>query len=194
MRFEKWNEILDQGTFPVYDRPEQTAWRQWATGLALAATGRLGMAKSTLAELRKTLDTVTATKEPLSIAAMELDAAIAARGGNRKKGYKLFRKAADREAALMYTEPPSYPRPAVEGLANVALALRDYRTAERAYRETLDREPGSGRALFGLAVALDGLGRDTDAADVRARAAKAWANADADLPQVQKLRTYTAGQ
>jgi tetratricopeptide (TPR) repeat protein len=194
VRFEKWNEILDDRTVPAYDRPEQTAWRQWATGLAQAATGRLDLAKSTLEDLRKTLEAVTATKEPLSIAAIELEAAIAARGGDRKKGYELFRKAGDCEAAMVYTEPPSYPRPAVEGFANVALALGDYVVAEEAYRDTLAREPGSGRALFGLAAALDGLGRGSDAAEARARAAQAWRNADADLPQVQKLRTSNAGQ
>jgi len=135
---------------------------------------------------------VTATREPIRIAATELEASITARAGDRKKGYDLFRKAADREAAMPYTEPPSYPRPAVEGWANVALALGDFATAERAYRDALAREPGSGRAYFGLAAALDGLGRAADARECLARAAKAWANADADLPQVQRLRAASA--
>ena len=74
----------------------------------------------------------------------------------------------------------------------MAMALGDPAVAERAYRETLEREPGSGRAYFGLAAALDGLGRQTEARDARSRAAKAWANADASLPQVQSLKTSTA--
>ena len=93
---------------------------------------------------------------------------------------------------MPYTEPPSYPRPVVERWANVALALGDFTTAEHAYRDALAREPGSGRAYFGLAAALDGLGRTTDAREFLARAAKAWANADADLPQVQRLRAASA--
>jgi Flp pilus assembly protein TadD len=80
----------------------------------------------------------------------------------------------------------------VEGWGNVALALGDYATAEKAYREALAREPGSGRAFFGLAAALDGQGKTADARTARDRAAKAWANADANLPQMQKLRTSTA--
>ncbi len=68
---------------------------------------------------------------------------------------------------MLYTEPPSYPRPVVEGLGNVALALDDYAAAEKAYRETLEREPGSGRAYFGLAAALDGLGKSTEAREAR---------------------------
>ena len=194
VRFEKWNDILDGKTIPVYDKPEQNAWRHWALGLAQAATGQMDKAKATLADMQKDLEGVTSSKEPIGIGVQELEAAIAARSGDQKKGYELFRKAADREAAMLYTEPPSYPRPVVEGWASVALTRGDFATAEKAYRETLGREPGSGRAFFGLAAALDGLGKASDARDARSRAAKAWANADADLPQVLRLRTSTAGQ
>src|SRR5262249_42504533 len=135
---------------------------------------------------------VTSAREPIAIAAQELEATIAARGGDRKKAYELYRKAADREAALLYTEPPAYPRPVVEGWANVALALGAYTTAEKAYRDALVREPASGRSYFGIAASLDGVGRTAEAQAVRARAAKAWAHADANLPQMQKLRTSTA--
>src|SRR3989442_7865298 len=192
VRFEKWNEILDGQTIPVYDKPEQQAWRHWAMGLAYSATGQPDKAKATVADMQKDLDAVTSSKEPIGIALQELEATIAARAGDRKKAYELYRKAADREAAMLYTEPPAYPRPVVEGWGNVALVLGDYATAEKAYRDTLAREPGSGRAFFGLATALDGLGKATEAIEARGRAAKAWANADANLPQVQKLRTATA--
>ncbi len=192
VRFEKWNEILDGTTIPVYDKPEQNAWRHWAMGLAYSANGQPDKAKATLAEMHKDLDAVTSAKEPLGIASQELEATIAARGGDQKKAYELYRKAATREANIMYTEPPAYPRPVVEGWANVALALGDYATAEKGYREALEREPGSGRAFFGLAAALEGLGKAAEARAARDRAAKAWANADPNLPQMQKLRTSTA--
>lgn len=192
VRFEKWEAIQDGATIPVYDKPEQRAWRHWALGLAQANTGQIDRAKATLADMHKDLSSVTSAKEPIAIAAQELEAKIAARGGDRKKAYELYRKAADREAAMLYTEPPAYPRPVVEGWGNVALALGDYATAEKAYRETLAREPGSGRAYFGIAASLDGLGRGDEAQAARAHAAKAWASADANLPQKQKLRTSTA--
>jgi tetratricopeptide (TPR) repeat protein len=192
VRFEKWNEILDGRTIPIYDKPEQNAWRHWATGLAYVHTGQMDKGKATLAEMQKDLEGVTSSKEPIGIGVQELEAVIAAKTGDRKKGYDLFRKAADREAAMLYTEPPSYPRPVAEGFAHVALALGDYATAEKEYRETLGREPGSGRAYFGLAAALDGEGKSAEARDARAKAAKAWVRADSNLPQVQKLRMSTA--
>jgi hypothetical protein len=193
VRFERWPAILDGRTIPVYDKPEQNAWRLWAIGLAQAATGKNKEAKATLAELQKQVAVATGTGEPLKIAALELEATIAGRGGNRKKANRLFAQAADREARLMYTEPPSYPRPVVEGWANTALATRDFATAERQYREALNREAGSGRAFFGLAAALRGQGKTAESRSAQERGVKAWAKADADLPQLQSIRT-TAGQ
>lgn len=184
VRFERWDLILDGTTIPVYDKPEQRAWRAWAVGLARAAQGRVKDARAAHAEMKTSLESITATRRPLTAAEMELAATIAARKGDRKKGYELFRKAAGIEAALLYTEPPSYPRPVVEGLAATALALRDYAVAEKAYREALAREPGSGRAYFGLAAALNGLKKAAEAEEMKARALKAWDKADADLPQM----------
>ena len=193
VRFERWQEILDGKTIPVYDKPEQHAWRLWAIGLAQSATGQTKRAKATLADLNKQVAIATGTGEPLKIAALELEASIAARSRKRKQANQLFAKAAQREANMIYTEPPSYPRPVVEGWANTALATGDLATSEQAYRETLKREPGSGRAFFGLSQTLQRQGKDAEAREARARGVKAWAKADADLPQLQNARV-NAGQ
>lgn len=192
VRFERWDMVLDGTTIPVYDKPEQHAWRLWATGLAHAAQGRLAEARQAQNEMKKHLESITASKRPLAIAEVELDATIAARGGNTKKGYELFRQAADMEAALLYTEPPSYPRPVVEVFGATAMARGDYAIAERAYREALSREPGSGRAYFGIAAALQAQNKIAEAQEMSAKGMKAWDKADADLPQM-RTTTHTAG-
>ena len=51
VRFQKWDVILDGTTIPVYDRPEQHAWRLWAIGLAQASTGQVDKARATLREM-----------------------------------------------------------------------------------------------------------------------------------------------
>ena len=191
VRFERWEALLDPATFPSYDKPVQRAWRAWGSGLAAAATGDLARARAALAEFQQARDQATASKGPLAVAALELEAAIAAREGDRAKGYELFRRAADTEAALIYTEPPSYPRPVVEGWGIVALALGDYETAVQAFREALQREPGSGRAYFGIAEALTGLGHAAEARDMRQRAERAWDKADPDL---RRVTTSAGGQ
>ncbi len=185
VRFERWNEILDGRTLPVYDRPEQNAWRLFATGLAYAATGKRAESQVALKEMTDILPKLDASRRPLAIAQMELEATLAAYRGDRKRSRYLFTKAKDLEAGLLYTEPPSYPRPVVEGWGAAALMLRDFGSAEKAYREALVREPGGGRAMFGLAAALKGLGRTADSEKILGEARKAWARADADLPQMK---------
>ena len=172
VRFERWDLVLDGTTVPIYDKPEQQAWRLWATGLAHAALGQEAEARAAHAEMREQLKKVTATVRPLTVAELELDATIEARGGDRKKGFEMFRTAADMEAALIYTEPPSYPRPVVEGWATTAMALGDAGVAEQAYRTALAREPGSGRAYFGIAAALRAQNKlaDAQAMDAKGRA------------------------
>jgi tetratricopeptide (TPR) repeat protein len=192
VRFERWELVLDGTTVPVYDKPEQQAWRLWAVGLAQTAFGRIQDAQATHARLREQLKKVTATVRPLTVAELELEAAIEARTGDRKKAYELYRQAADMEAALIYTEPPSYPRPAVEGWAATAMALGDHGVAERAYREALIREPGSGRAYFGIAAALHAQNKAAEAQAMDAKGRQAWDKADADLPQLRPSTSSAA--
>jgi tetratricopeptide (TPR) repeat protein len=186
VRFERWDLVLDGTTIPVYDKPEQHAWRLWATGLAHAAQGRPDAARTALQEMKKHVQAATAIKRPLAIAELELEATVAARSGDKTKAYEQFWKAADMEAALLYTEPPSYPRPVVEGLANTAAALGDLDVAERAYTTALDREPGSGRAFFGLAAVFKRMNRSAESARMSATGIAAWDNADRDLPQLRR--------
>ena len=183
VRFERWNVILDGATIPVYDRPEQQAWRLWATGLAQVNTGQIDKARATLGQLSEQVKKAEGSKRPLGIAEMELEATIMAHGSDRAKALTLFRKAADTEAALIYTEPPSYPRPVVEGMANTALAVGDPVTAEKGYREALEREPGSGRAFFGLALALQAQGKTIEGRLAHERGLMKWDKADDDLLQ-----------
>ena len=185
VRFERWDLALDASTIPVYDKPEQHAWRTWAIGLAYAAHGRLDDARTALAQMKTRVGAATATKRPLEIAEMELAATIAARSGDRSHAYDLFRTAAAKEAALLYTEPPSYPRPVAEGFAATAAALGDHAIAAQAYREALSREPGSGRAYFGLAATLRALNQPDAARQMSQRGVQAWDKADADLPQLK---------
>ena len=82
------------------------------------------------------------------------------------------------QADMLYTDPPTYPRPFLESAGKRALRNRDFKTAEARYRKLLEREPGGGRALSGLADALTGEGKTSEAESVRADFQKAWARAD----------------
>ena len=112
---------------------------------------------------------------------------------NAKSANELFRKVADIEAALIYTEPPYCPGRVVEAWTSTALALGDYKTAERAYREAFSREPGSGRAYFDLAGTFRGQSKTEDARRMEARACEAWDKADGDLPQLRASMSPSSG-
>ena len=194
VRFETWDAILDGTTLPVYDKPEQKAWRTGGRlGLASDATGQDDAAREALADMESSAQRGQRPRRSRCSSPRRSSKATSPRAcGDRKKGFELLRKAADREAEMIYTEPPSYPRPAVEGLANVALALGDVKEAERGYREALEREPGSGRAYFGLAATFTAAGRAADAREMSTKGLRAWDKADDDLPQLRSAKTATA--
>jgi uncharacterized protein HemY len=75
------------------------------------------------------------------------------KSGRRAKGFDALERAAEREIALPYNEPPAYPRPAWEAMGQAALEARAWARAEKAFRRALEQNPGSPRAMEGLAAA-----------------------------------------
>jgi tetratricopeptide (TPR) repeat protein len=104
----------------------------------------------------------------------------------------LLREAIEEELKLGYSEPPLYPQPMEEVAGKVALELKRWQEAEEFFRRALERDPGSGRALFGLMQAQQGAGKDKEAKETYARFIKAWAKADSDLPEMQRARETAA--
>ena len=75
------------------------------------------------------------------------------------------------------------------------MALGDPGVAEQAYRSALAREPGSGRAYFGIAAALRAQNRLADAQTMDAKGRGCSADkADSDLPQLRQATSSTAGR
>ena len=61
------------------------------------------------------------------------------------------------------------------------MRARDFGGAEKIYREDLERNPESGRALFGLQAALAAQGRQLEAGALQKRIDRAWRVADVKL-------------
>ena len=57
----------------------------------------------------------------------------------------------------------------------------EYAEAEAVFRKEIDKNPRNGRALFGLAAALDMQNKKTSAELVRQEFEAAWKNADTKL-------------
>jgi tetratricopeptide (TPR) repeat protein len=152
---ERWEEILDGTTLPVYDKPREMAWRHWAVGVAQAARRNAAGAAEALDSMDEALDSYQekvkqAVPAELRVARQELQAQILIARGKLDDGFARMEKTAARERALIYSEPPFYPRPVNEALGRLAMAHSRLDLAERAFRASLDQSPASFMGTQGL--------------------------------------------
>ncbi|HEY9219287.1 MAG TPA: hypothetical protein VIO94_14655, partial [Phenylobacterium sp.] len=94
-----------------------------------------------------------------------LDGEIARRSGDLPGAVGHFRRAAQMEKALPYTEPPYWHQPVSHLLGAALLQAGDPKGAEAVYRESLFVYRRDVWALAGLAQSLDAQERTVEAAD-----------------------------
>ncbi|HEX7159284.1 MAG TPA: hypothetical protein VF214_09735 [Edaphobacter sp.] len=126
----------------------------------------------------------------LDIAAMELRASVLLAQGRGVESDAMFTKAADAERALGYREPPTYIRPVGETRGDALMRAGRYDDAKKAYEAALGERPNSGFPLFGMAQADEALKQTREATADYARLMRAWAQADADLPQLKAAHAW----
>lgn len=157
---ERWDDILAGKLLPNYDKPREKIWTHWARGLAFVAKGDSASAK----EEGKLMDAamkefnVKVKRMPtaeLQTARLELEAQIAAATGRNKRAMNTFKKASDKERAMVYSEPPYYPRPVAIAMGNLALKLKMRDKAEVAFKIALEQYPASFQAENGLRAASE---------------------------------------
>jgi len=201
-RFHKWDDVMK------YPQPDSkmlitTAFWHFSRGMALAETGKPADAEKELAALRETMKQIPATANlfttPVSIAWKVgddlLQGEIAESRGDRKAAIELLRAAVVSESKVNYAEPPDWDLPVREWLGRALLRDGQYAEAEKTFREAIARNPRNGRALFGLAEALDKQGKSSSAELVRREFSNAWANADTTLTVAElygNTKTMTA--
>jgi tetratricopeptide (TPR) repeat protein len=177
----------------------------YANGLAKLHKGDLAGARAELAALERESayirEKLTKEKEApqlgrqrqqsraLNVAPLELKARIlAADKAKPEDVLAILKQAIEEEAKLGYSEPPIYPNPTEEMAGRVMLALQNAKEAEAFFTAALERDPGSGRALLGLSQAQQALGKGDEAKSHHAKFVKAWARADAELPESAKAK------
>jgi len=153
---EKWDEILDGKTLPVYDKPRENAWRAWAVGLAYSAKGDSKAAARQLKAMEAALKQLKdKTKNPtpahFKVAKEELKGQVAIASNKAERGLKILQAASRKERSLRYSEPTSYPRPVIDVLAQAALRSGKLELAKTCFQEALEQNPSSPRAERGLA-------------------------------------------
>jgi hypothetical protein len=202
------------------------AWRYYAQALAkigrldlAAARAQLDLLEREIHGLKekfeKAKDLPQAGRQrqqlrALAVAPIELKARLAAREAAIKplpgspaeqtkkedEAIRLLREGIEEEIKLGYSEPPLYPNPMEEVAGKVCLELKRWKEAEEFFRAALERDPGSGRAYFGLMQAQQALGKSNESRISYAKFLNAWSKADADLPEMRRAKelagTYSA--
>lgn len=190
VRFGKWDDILREPP-PDADLLYPTAVWHYARGIAYARRGELDRAKKELKQVR----TIAAdakleeiriwglnpTSSLARIAALVLQAEIAAASKDAKTAVAKLRKAIAIEDSLIYGEPPDWFYPVRHNLGAILLEAGKARAAERVYRADLARFPDNGWSLFGLAQSLRAQGKSKEAVKVERQFEKAWQHADVEI-------------
>lgn len=188
VRFHRWNDIL-KSPGPDPGMPITNAVWRFARAIAYAATGRVGDAE---AERKLFMDAeksvpaeafwdLNSAGNVLKIAETVLDARIALAKQDNKSAIELLRKAVEAEDSLNYTEPSSWHIPVRESLGGALLLNGEHEEAEKVFRAELEKNPRSGRSLFGLMESLKAQGKTYDAGLVQREFETSWKNADTKL-------------
>lgn len=190
VRFGRWDEIAAAAN-PAPDLPYVTAIWHYAQGMAAVRQSRMDDAQRHLDALRRhavdpAMDKLTMwDRYPLAhavkIAERSVAAELAAARGEHAAAISALREAVAIEDAIPYDEPPGWHAPVRHTLGAVLLDAGRAGEAEQVYREELQRNPGNGWSLFGLARSLELQGKTDEAAAVRKDFDRAWANADIRL-------------
>jgi tetratricopeptide (TPR) repeat protein len=188
MRFGSWQEILAEPE-PADYLPFTRSMHFAARAVALAALDRP-------AEARKEQASFLAQREELpegaffgnnrahdllNVADRLVEGEILYREGKKQEGIAALYEAAEREDRLNYDEPPDWIQPVRHALGATLMQEGRYADAEKVYREDLEKLPGNGWSLFGLARALRLQKRAAEADDVEAQFKTVWAKADIAL-------------
>src|SRR6266481_55969 len=184
VRFHRWDEILNMPS-PDSEMKIVTVFWHFARGMALAAKGKTCEAevqyqvvsdaeKNTPEDMVFAMPVYNKAKDVLKIARDVLGAKIALAKKDKTGTIALLRSAVAAQDTLKYAEPEDWFFPVRESLGAALLMNGDDVSAEKVFREDLDRHPRNPRSLFGLEQALKAQKRDYDAGFVEKQFRESW--------------------
>jgi tetratricopeptide (TPR) repeat protein len=125
----------------------------------------------------------------LETASLDLRGTLAGYRRDFEEMRQLLDQAAHNERELGYSEPPRYSRPETDSLGHALIRAGKYPDAREAFLKELKERPRSGFALYGIALAWDREGNQSEAGKAYRTFLETWKNADRDLPQIRAAET-----
>jgi tetratricopeptide (TPR) repeat protein len=188
VRFRRWDDILKLTAPDKRLLATNGLWR-FARGMAYAATNQIDKAEAEQSALITGARAMSPdatfglskASSVLAIAENILAARIALARNQKAQAVERLRKAVEIEDTLRYNEPADWYIPARESLGGALILSGDYAEAEKVFRADLERNPRSGRSLFGLQESLRLQGKQAAAQFVKREFDAAWKKADGAL-------------
>ena len=186
VRFHKWDAIL-AAPRPAASLPLVTAFDHYARALAYQQTGRAAEAQKEAASFEAARAKVPAET---MVVAFNSGPAVLSMVSHLLQGQlatdvdsavKHLEMAAAEQDALNYDEPEPWPWSVRETLGAVLLKAGRSAEAEKVFRLDLEKNPASGRTLFGLMKSLEAQGKSAEAAIIKREFDAAWKQATSPL-------------
>ncbi len=190
VKFERWETILEKGSIPWRDTPEDQSVKAWTETLAYAGLGKPVDARARFCEYKASLDALEKKiPEAKKLSKPDQDVAeglVCAAEGDVLGATRLLGAAAEaerlqREAHEYENDPPYRAWPAYRLLGDVYLARDEARLAVEAYELALKVERNDAFSLSGLARAHARLGNQAEAQRCADALAYVWSGTDAGL-------------
>jgi peroxiredoxin/tetratricopeptide (TPR) repeat protein len=196
VKFERWDDILAEGSIPWRETKEDEVWRAYMESLAHLYLGLGGDAIDSmiaLKELQKDLpDSERGAKRFIDRMLLEVRGVRALIEGEAIEGTNLLETAAAAQLDSYHREndPPSYPRVISNVLGEAYLDRGAPELAAACFERTLETVTNDGFALSGLVDAYARLGEREKATEAWGRLIFVWSDADAGLRWMERAEAY----
>jgi peroxiredoxin/tetratricopeptide (TPR) repeat protein len=204
VRFERWDEVLDEDAIPWSESLRDRGRRAFVEALAHLGKGDRHAAADRVAAhsgLKEDIDKPDNAwfKPEYETQAAELEGRLALARGDTFKGLARLADAAEKELRLRdeYDDPPGYPGIGYVTLGRAYLDAQSPSLARAAFEKALGAVPSDPFALAGLTQAQLALGARDAAEDTYARLQFVWSDAEPGLrvwTDVQKLGLTSAAK
>lgn len=208
LKFERWDQILDERALPTPKEPELALFRQAAQVIAMVELGRTSEAREALKafkdrksamleeQIAKSPDKADKMRkeatenEPAIFQTAEAEVLLAE--GKRLDAIRLLLEVAEkerlaREQHRFANDPPADPWPAMRLVGDVYLAGGDLGSAIDAYEQALAAVPNDAWCLAGLAKTYSARGDTQRAARYAGRFLAVWKGADPELKLTKEV-------